>query len=343
MSEVLDTGVQLRKVSAATPGLTSRRVPFTEIPVIDFSAMAGDDLEAQLTLAAEVDAACVNVGFFYISHHGVPETVTDALFSSSRWFFAQALETKMAVDISRSSVNRGYIPMFGEKNNAGSRGDVKETFDMAIEIGPDDPDYLAGNPLYGPNQWPADAPHFKRSLNGFFESMSSLSQRMYRAFALALGLPGDHFTAMLDKPLDILRLLRYPPQPVVESEDQIGTGAHSDFDCFTLLHQDPVGGLQVLNSAGEWIDAPPIENTFLVNVGDMLERWTNARYVSTVHRVINRGGDERFSTVFFAAPSYSTAVECLPSCCSADVPARHPPICAGDYIVERYNEILVSD
>lgn len=342
MSEVIDTGVELRRVSAATPGLTSKRVPFTEIPVIDFSAMAGDDAEAQAELSREIDVACTDVGFFYVSNHGVPAAVTEALFAASRWFFAQNLDTKLAIDISRSSVNRGYIPMFGEKNNSKSQGDVKETFDMAIEIGPDDPDYLAGNPLYGPNQWPAGAPHFQEALNQFFKAITGLSRRMYRAFALGLGLPEGHFLGMLDKPLDILRLLRYPPQPVVESEDRIGTGAHSDFDCFTLLYQDPTGGLQVLNGAGEWIDAPPIENTFLVNVGDMLERWTNARYVSTVHRVINRSEGERFSCVFFAAPSYSTVVECLPGCCSADVPAKFPPIGAGDYIIERYNEILVQ-
>ena len=341
MSDILDTGVELRRISAATPGLESTRVPFTEIPVVDFTAMSGSDLAAKQALAADIDAACTDVGFFYIKNHGVPASTIEALYKASEWFFSQDLEIKRSVDISRSSVNRGYIPMYGEKNNSKSKGDLKETFDMAIEVASNDPDVLAGNPLYGPNQWPANAPMFEDSLNRYFAALTHLSQRMYQAFALALGLSEDHFASMLDKPLDILRLLRYPPQPVVEDQDQIGTGAHSDFDCFTLLHQDVTGGLQALNSEGEWIDALPIDNTFLVNVGDMLERWTNGRYVSTVHRVINRSGGERFSTVFFAAPSYATVVDCLASCRSDDAPPKFPPISAGEYIIERYNEILI--
>ena len=212
---------------------------------------------------------------------------------------------------------------------------------MAIEISADDPDYKAGNPLYGPNQWPADFPEFEVEMNRHFQRITDLCGSIYRAFALSLGLPENHFDGMLSKPLDILRLLRYPPQPTVEDEDQIGTGAHSDFDCFTVLYQDPVGGLQVVNSAGEWIDAPPIEGTFLINVGDMMERWTNGLFVSTIHRVINRFNSERYSTVFFAAPDYHTTIECLPGCFSEDNPARYPPVSAGDYIVSRYEAVLV--
>ena len=145
---------------------------------------------------------------------------------------------------------------------------------------------------------------------------------------------------MLAKPLDILRLLRYPPQPHVADESQIGTGAHSDFDCFTVLYQDSTGGLQVLNSQGVWIDALPIDGAFLVNVGDMLERWTNGRFVSTVHRVINRSENERYSTVFFAAPSYDAVVDCLPTCQSKDHPPQYEPVKAGDYIVSRYEAVL---
>ena len=145
---------------------------------------------------------------------------------------------------------------------------------------------------------------------------------------------------MLGKPLDSLRILHYPPQPVVRDERQIGTGAHSDFDCFTILNQDPVGGLQALNSAGEWVDAPSIADTFLINVGDMLERWSNGLFVSTVHRVINRSEMERYSTVFFAVPDYHTEISCLPSCISEEFPAKYQPVSAGDYLVSRYGDIL---
>ena len=213
---------------------------------------------------------------------------------------------------------------------------------MAIEIAGDDPDYQAGNPLYGPNQWPSAMSGFKPAMQAYYDEITALSHRLYRVFALALELPEDFFLAMLDKPLDILRILHYPPQPEVPDADQIGTGAHSDFDCFTILNQDPVGGLQALNSAGEWIDAPYIEDSFLINVGDMLERWSNGLFVSTVHRVINRSDKRRYSTVFFAAPGYHTEVACLPSCMSEAAPARYEPVLAGDYIVSRYNEILAA-
>lgn len=342
MSNTLDTGVDFRKISDATPGLSSKQPAFTEIPVIDFSPVQSKDLEARQSLADEVFRACTEVGFFYIKHHGIPQDTIDSLLAVSRNFFARDVAEKMEIDISRSSFSRGYIPLYGEKNNEHSKGDIKETFDVAIEVSEDDPDFLAGNPLYGPNQWPRNPPDFKEVMQDYFSEISNLCANIYRVFALSLNLSEDYFLDMLDKPLDILRLLRYPPQPNVEDADQIGTGAHSDFDCFTVLYQDPTGGLQVLNNRGEWIDALPIEGTFLINVGDMLERWTNGQFVSTVHRVINRSGSERYSTVFFAAPGYHTNVECLPGCCSADNPARYPAIKAGDYIVSRYEAVLAD-
>jgi isopenicillin N synthase-like dioxygenase len=293
-------------------------------------------------MAAELRRACIDIGFFYIRDHGVPKKAIEGLYQASRGFFALDLEDKVEIDIAKSSFNRGYIPLYGEKNNSKSKGDVKETFDMAIEIAADDPDVLAGNPLCGPNQWPSAMPAFKPAMQAYYDEITALSHRLYRAFALALELPEDFFLDRLDKPLDILRILHYPPQPEVLDQDQIGTGAHSDFDCFTILNQDPVGGLQALNSASEWIDAPSIEGSFLINVGDMLERWSNGLFVSTVHRVINRSEKHRYSTVFFAAPNYDTEVACLPSCTSADCPAKYEPVLAGDYIVSRYNEILAE-
>ncbi|MGI9303776.1 MAG: isopenicillin N synthase family dioxygenase [Gammaproteobacteria bacterium] len=342
MSNTLDTGVDVRKISNATPGLSSKRPAFTEIPIIDFSAMRSANDRARRSLAQDVLRACTEVGFFYVKHHGVPHKAIDRLLAASREFFSQDTAEKMKIDIAKSSFSRGYIPLYGEKNNEHSKGDIKETFDVAIDIDEHDPDYLAGNPLYGPNQWPQNLPHFKDDVQDFFSEITDLCAKLYRTFALALNLPEDYFLGMLDKPLDILRLLRYPPQPRVEDEDQIGTGAHSDFDCFTVLYQDPTGGLQVLNNRGVWIDALPVEGTFLINVGDMLERWTNGQFVSTVHRVINRSHSERCSTVFFAAPGYDTEVECLPSCCSAEKPAKYPPIKAGDYILSRYEAVLAG-
>ena len=341
MAEV-DTGIQVRKVSEETAGLGSKRVPLKDIPVIDLSSLLEGDTAGKEKMASDLRRACIDIGFFYIRNHGVPAAAIESLYGASHGFFGLSLEEKAEIDIAKSAFNRGYIPLYGEKNNSKSKGDLKETFDMAVEIADDDPDFLAGNPLYGPNQWPSAAPDFKPVMQSYYAEMTALSHRLYRAFALALELPEDHFLGMLDKPLDILRILHYPPQPEVESEDQIGTGAHSDFDCFTILNQDPVGGLQALNSASEWIDAPFIEGTFLINVGDMLERWSNGLFISTVHRVINRSNKERYSTVFFAAPNFNVEVACLPSCMDDDNPAKYSPVIAGDYIISRYNEILTD-
>jgi len=339
-SNTINTGVDVRQISDATPGLNSKRVAFKEIPIIDFSAMQSPNDSAKHILAKEVLRACTDVGFFYIKNHGVAQESINGLLKASREFFSQDIAEKNKVDISKSSFSRGYIPLYGEKNNEHSKGDLKETFDIAIDIAQDDPDYLAGNPLYGPNQWPGNLPQFKVTVEDYFAQITNLCEKIYRVFALSLNLPQDYFLGMLNKPLDILRILRYPPQPIIEDDDQIGTGAHSDFDCFTVLYQDPTGGLQVLNSQGEWVDAFPIEETFLINVGDMLERWTNGQFVSTVHRVVNQSQSERYSTVFFAAPSYDTEVACLPSCYSDDNPAKYPAIKAGDYIVSRYEAVL---
>ena len=341
MTNKIDTGVEVRELSPSASGLQARRPAFTEIPVIDFSAMRGENLKAKQALASQVYKACTEVGFFYIENHGISSRAIEELLEISRRFFALSEEDKASIDIANSSFSRGYIPMCGEKNNEHSLGDLKETFDMAIEVDQDDPDYLAGNPLYGPNQWPDNFPEFEVVMNQHFKRISVLCADIYRAFALALKLPENYFQSMLEKPLDILRLLRYPPQSVVDNELQIGTGAHSDFDCFTVLHQDAVGGLQAVNSAGEWVDALPIEGTFLINVGDMMERWTNGLFVSTIHRVINKSERERFSSVFFAAPNFHTEIACLPGCYSDQNPPRFDPVSAGDYIVSRYQAVLV--
>ena len=341
MSSEVDTGIEKRRVSSETTGLQSKTLDISDIPIVDLAPMHEMDTSAQRIVAKKIYSACREIGFFYVMNHGVSKAIIDGAQTASHDFFSQTIEQKMLVDISNSSFNRGYIPLHGEKNNSTSKGDIKETFDMAIEIASDDPDLLAGIPLYGPNQWPEGIPSFQSGMMQYFQAMTSLSHMLYRAFAQALELPPDNFLGSIDKPLDILRLLRYPPQDVVDDKDQIGTGAHSDFDCFTILWQDPSGGLQVLNRKGVWIDALPVDGTMLINVGDMLERWTNGKFVSTVHRVINRSGRERHSMVFFVAPNYSTPIECIPSCLPTNGQPKYGRISAGDYIVSRYKDVLI--
>ena len=175
----------------------------------------------------------------------------------------------------------------------------------------DDPDYRAGNALLGPNIWPAEMPEFRRDIYRFFEESMALGKRLYRLFALALDMPEDHFEPLVTKPCAQLRILYYPDTDPTEAK--IGIGAHTDYESFTLLWQSE-SGLQVQNRAGEWIEAPPIDGTFVINIGDMLQRWTNEVFVSTPHRVINPPGRKRSSLVMFVGTNHDCVVECLPTC-----------------------------
>ena len=168
----------------------------------------------------------------------------------------------------------------------------------------------------------------------YYLSMLALSHRLLEAFALALSLPETYFRGMFDKPMVTMRLLHYPCQTVVLDDDQLGCGAHTDYECFTILSQSNEEGLQLLNKRGQWIDALPIAETFVVNIGDLMQRWTNERFRSTVHRVINRSGRDRYSIPLFFGPNYFTRVESL----TKDPANNYESIVAGEYLTKRFDE-----
>jgi len=157
-----------------------------------------------------------------------------------------------------------------------------------------------------------------------------------RAIALALGIERDFFDARFAEPISVFRMIHYPPRHTARSADQPGAGAHTDYGCVTLLYQDDAGGLQVRNVHGEWIDAPPIPGSFVVNIGDMMARWSNDRYTSTPHRVISPLGVHRYSMPFFAEPHPDTEISCLPNCSSADNPPKYPPVTSAEYLLSRF-------
>lgn len=321
-------------------GLDSERVPFESLPVIDLAPIFTDDLEAKRELAVALRRACTEVGFFYVKNHGVPQEVVDGAFETARRYFAQTDEEKMAIHVAKSRNNRGYAALLEENTDPTARGDLHESWDMALEVPADDADVKAGKVLYGPNQWPGDDPAFRRDVEAYYDEMLRLAQALLHAFALALELEEAHFDAEVTKPLATLRLLHYPPQEGEIDDRQIGIGAHSDYECFTILAQDGVEALQVLNADGDWISAPPLPGHFVVNIGDQMARWTNDLFASTVHRAINRSGVERYSIPFFFGPNYDTVIRPLDSCTDADHPARYEPITSGDYINGRFAETL---
>jgi len=194
-----------------------------------------------------------------------------------------------------------------------------------------------GEPLQGPNQWPGWLPEFRPAIEAYSEAAERVSRAVIRLIAVALGLPVTSLDKHFDRPTSFLRLLHYPPHPVDASDDQFGAAPHTDYGIITLLAQDNSGGLQVRRRDGGWIDAAPLQGTFVLNVADMLARWTNDRFVSTPHRVVNRSGGDRYSLPFFFDTAMESVIECLPTCTGPGNPPRYEKVRYGDYLMNRLN------
>ncbi|CAF0835749.1 unnamed protein product [Adineta ricciae] len=309
---------------------------FTQIPLIDFGPFLHGTDEDRQHVADQIGEVCHNVGFFYLSNHDVPSSLVERVYKEAERFFAQSIEEKMKLYIGSCPYknNRGYTPMLEEKLSP--KGDLKEGFDLAMELPADDQDRTDRDAtLYGPNFWPENLPGFRECIyDEYYLSMVVLGHRVLEAFALSLHLPFDYFKSMCRKPMVTMRLLHYPSQPIVYDEDQLGCGAHTDYECFTLLSQSNQSGLQVLNNQGQWVNATPIPNTFVVNIGDLMQRWTNDQFKSTTHRVINTSGTERYSIPVFFGPDFFAEIKCL----SKDQIPKYEPVVAGKYLIGRFDD-----
>jgi len=304
------------------------------IPVIDITPLREGGEEGVAHVARQLGSACRGIGFFYIAGHGVPESLRADVFARSAAFFAQPEKTKRRVVYSATSGNRGYVPMKGESLDPTKPADLKEAFNIGLEMAADDPAILAGEPFRAVNLWPDDGA-FRATMLEWFDAVWGVGRLLHRAFAADLGLPLDHFEDKLDRPLATLRLLHYPPRPAHMEAGQLGAGEHTDYGNVTLLATDEVGGLEVRTRDGHWLAAPTIPGTFVCNIGDCLMRWTNDIYVSTPHRVVNPAGRERYSVAFFLDPNPDAIVECLPGCATPGRPARYPRTTGADYLRER--------
>ena len=303
--------------------------PFDSIPQIDISPLFADDRDGRLAVSEEIRRSCIEVGFFYVTGHQVDPSVTEQGFDAAKRFFGLPLASKQAVSILNSPKLRGYTGLLEENTDPDNNGDLHEAFDASLDLDPNDPDASLGVYGWGVNQWP-ELDGFRDQVMSYHHAMRSLSEALYRGFALSLDLDEQFFAPMLTKPISELRLLHYPPQGT--AADVIGIGAHSDYDVFTILATDDVPALEILNPSGDWIPAPPIPGAFIVNVGDLLQRWTNDLYRSTVHRATNLSGRERFSIPFFSNVNPHEIIAVLPSCQSATRPARYDPIGAAAYV-----------
>ncbi|WP_299848801.1 2OG-Fe(II) oxygenase family protein [uncultured Roseovarius sp.] len=307
---------------------------FTEIPVIDVNAIHGDDEQAKRCLATRFADTYGTTGFGYIKNHGVPKDLIDRVFQASARFHALPARAKMAVEL--NGQHRGFIPINTSTDINSKLADVRkpnqsESFMIMREDGPDSPDVQAGAYLAGPNQWP-DLEGFKADVMAYHDAMAGLGRRLMDIAARAIGVDPDEVAPAFERPTTWLRLLYYPPANPMDDDDVFGSAPHTDFGCLTILAQDDIGGLQVQTPAGKWIDAPRIPGTFVVNVGDMLHRWSNGRLLSTPHRVINLSGKSRYSCPFFFDPNVATTIVPFASCVSEENPSRFEPTVFGEFL-----------
>jgi isopenicillin N synthase-like dioxygenase len=298
---------------------------FSSIPVVDISKLHNGTRAEQQQVADELGKAARNVGFVYITGGGIDEALFDGVLDAAKRFFALSHEDKMKVYIGNSKCHRGYVPEGEEVFSSGSK-DKKEAYDLSIDLPANDPDYVAGNPLLGPNQWP-NLPGFAEAVDDYYTAVFKLGHVLLRGFAMAIGEEPEYFDRYVTKPPSQLRLIHYPFDS--SAEDRPGIGAHTDYECFTLL-RSTAPGLEVMNGAGEWIDAPPMPGAYVVNIGDLMEVWTNGEFPATSHRV-RKVSEERYSFPLFFNADYDTLVAPLPKFATGEI-STLKPVKAGDHL-----------
>jgi isopenicillin N synthase-like dioxygenase len=290
-------------------------------------------------VAREVRRACETVGFFYLAGHGVPDAVVERAFAASREFHALPMDEKLRLGLNQSNI--GYLPVNQSIQKASTvhkatRPNYNESFFISHDRGADHPDVVAGTPLRGRNQWPEGHEGMRAAMVDYFTTLQRLGERMLPVLARALGMPADHFDPFFAGEAHInLRFLHYPPQDIADDE-QFGQGPHTDNSFITILARTDVPGLAVRLPSDEWLAPPVIPGTFLVNLGNMMKRWSNDRFLSTPHAVLNESGTDRYSIAFFYSPVTSATIECLPSCTGPDDPPHYPPAVYGDLVQDFY-------
>jgi isopenicillin N synthase-like dioxygenase len=315
-----------------------------QIPVIDFGPYFAGETGALDRLVPPVRHACEKIGFFYALGHGVDEAVVDRAFAASRRFHALPLDDKLALKL--NDWNIGYMPINASVQGASTvhkatRPNQNESFFISHDRGSDHPEVKAGIPLRGCNQWPAALPDIRDPMTTYFRTLGAMCDRMLPAFAAALDMPPETFAPFFaNDGHHNLRFLHYPPQDSDE-DNLFGQAPHTDNSFMTALARTDVPGLAVRlppngPMAGEWFPPPIIEGTFLINLGNMMRRFSNDRFLSTPHGVLNESGADRYSIAYFHSPNPNSVIDCLPSCVSADNPVRYAPAIYRDLVLEFY-------
>lgn len=323
----------------------------TSIPTIDLSGVR-HDAAARRRAAAAIDQACREIGFFLIKGHGVDQALIDDSFQAADRFFRRPEAEKRAILQPAKHIGRGYTPVAGESlaltlPGEKTAGDLKEMIDMGpVDVGTDA--YYTGpgaGDFFAENLWPAQPPGFRPTMERYYREVNGLADELMRLFALALALPEPYFEHTLDKSISALRVICYPEQREAPVPGQLRSGAHTDYGTLTILtSSQAVGGLQARHRDGYWVDVVPEPGAFVINIGDAMQMWTNDRWVSTLHRVVNPpaalAGDaaraRRHSVVFFHQPNYDALIDTLPTCIDAEHPRRHAAISYGEHWTHKW-------
>ena len=309
------------------------------IPVVDLKPSFSRDLADRRAVAREIRAAGSATGFFYVRNHGVPAWLTAEHLALARAFFDLPEHEKREIDIRFSNCTRGYEPIAAQTLDAGTPADFKEGFLIGNDLDAEHPYVRAGVPNTGANQWPRNPSQLRDHFERYLTQMLALGRHIMRALALSLELPEAYFDDGLAEPTYVSRLLHYPPRPESLPAGTLGAGAHVDWGLLTILLQDDIGGLEVRSPARDWIAAPYIPDTFIVNLGEMFPVLTNGLYRASMHRVIsNTSGRSRYSAPTFIDPDYFYRVACVPTCMPARGAPDFAPATVGEHLAARYRQ-----
>jgi isopenicillin N synthase-like dioxygenase len=312
-----------------------QRTALANLPVLDISPFLRESTpDERIHMARALRSACIDIGFFYLIGHGFTPSKLDAVLAQGRRFFELAVPEKLKL-LSHNVDEPGYVRMGGvdPEKTRDKVVDIKERLSLSRDLMPGE--QLSANSRMGKSQWPSRAllPDFEPTMKGYISSLQRIVGALNHAFALSLSLPEDHFDSDYGRPSTTLMLNYYPPvDPAKLEATQWSFSPHADYTAFTVLLQDDSGGLQARNSAGDWIDVPPIDGTFVVNVGNLLARWTNDLYCSTLHRALHIGNKPRISGAFFVYPDDRAMVRCLDTCQGPQNPPRYEPVITEEYV-----------
>ncbi len=323
-----------------------------KIPTIDLAEFIHGSADLKTAIARQVDEVCRNIGFLVISGHGVPDDTIERAWSTTRRFFDLSLSQKLEAKSADPACPRGYFPPESEAlaktHGEDTPPDLKEMFSIGQHRMPDDGEVSAdARFFFGENIWPEDSLEFREAWLDYYRSMEDLGGRIMSLFAAALGLPSGYFVSFHKTTISALRAHNYPETDRQPLPGQQRAGVHSDYGSLTILKSDAtVGGLEVRLPSGDWASPPRVPDAYIINIGDMMARWTNDRWTSTLHRVVagspgeNGTTPRRQSLAFFYQPDWNARIECLPTCLEDGVAPQYPAVNSGAYLIDRFNESI---